>query len=116
MSEFGFIPPRHDLKFQNRVLIELSGRAAVEIIAIWQAVNEIQRIPATFSEDGSCVITCRVTLPVQRDAWNKLQEIEIISSVDRHIFDLLGGDGASGRGNRSVQKRNARAHFDRLTH
>src|ERR1044072_1288576 len=107
MSEFGVIFTPHDLKIQNRVLIELSGKGAVVMTSLWQAVNEIQRIPATFSEDGSCVITCRVTLPVQRDAWNKLQEIEIISSVDRHIFDLLGGDGASGRGNRSVQKRNA---------
>src|ERR1700756_1785850 len=39
MAEFSFIAPRDNLKFQNRILVELRGRASIEVVAIGHAID-----------------------------------------------------------------------------
>src|SRR5882757_3719045 len=116
MTEFGLVPTRHHLEFQNRVLIELCRRTAVEIIAVRQAIDQIKRISAAFSENRSGVIPCRVTLPIQSDTRDELQKVQIVPAVDRHVFNLLRRDGASSGRDRRLQQWKGRADFDRLVY
>ena len=64
VTKLRFISRRHHLKFQNRILIELRRRAAIEIVAIGHAVDEINCVSTTLTQDRCSIVSRGIILPV----------------------------------------------------
>jgi len=104
VSEFRLVAASDNLKFKNRILVELRRRAAIEVVAVWQAVDQEEGIAAALAKNRGSVVAGRVGLTIQRHSWNELQKIQIVAAVDGHVFDLLRSDGAAGRGSRRFKE------------
>src|SRR5882762_1426792 len=97
MAELSLIACGDDLEFGDGVLIELRGCAAIEFVLVRQAINEEPRVVGALTEDGCGVVAVQVGLPVDRNSRNELHKIQVVSSVQRHVNDLLWSDGHSLR-------------------
>ncbi len=86
LSEFGFVAGRQHLKFGNRFLIKLRRRTAVDGIFVRVSVNKEIVIAAAFAENRIGIIAVR--LPIDGNARNKLEQIEIVAPVDRQLDNL----------------------------
>ena len=98
MPELRFVTGGDHLKFRNRVLIKLRRGSAAQFVLIGQTIDEKTRIVGALAENRSCVVAIKVGLPIDCDAGNKLEQVQIIPAVDRHVADFARHDrGADGR-------------------
>ena len=64
----------------------------------WPDVTDCDRLDTVFAAlNGRGIVAIQILLPVDCYARNHLHKIQIISSVKRHINDLLGSDGHAYR-------------------
>jgi len=81
------------LEFGDGVLIELRASTAIEFVLVRQTIDEEAGVVGTLAKNGRGVVAIEIGLPVDGHARNELHEIKVVSSVQRHINDLLGSDG-----------------------
>src|SRR5690349_7821145 len=103
MAELRRITGGEHLEFENRVLVELRCRAAIDFVAIGHAIHKEHSIAAALSENRSGRVHLRVLLAIDGYPRYKLQQIQIVSSVDGHVGNLSRHDGVPRGGCGTVE-------------
>ncbi len=93
MAKLSFVAGGEDLEFGDGVLVELRGRAAIYLILVRQTIDEEPRVVGALAENRRGVVALEIGLPVDRNSRNELHKIQVVSSVKRHVNDLLRSDG-----------------------
>src|SRR5216683_5102184 len=97
MSELCFVPRGQHLELEDRILIKRCGRSTINSVTVWHAINEKNGVSASLTKDGDSAVGSFVDSPVDRNTWNQLEQVEIVTPIDRHLLDLLRQDGGAGR-------------------
>ena len=97
MAELRFVSGGDDLEFRNGVLVELRGGATIELILVGEPINEKTSVISALAKDRRRVVTVGVSLPIDGNAWDKLQQVQIISAVDGHVNDIARHDRSALR-------------------
>ena len=116
MTELGFVACGEDLEFGDGVLIELRGSATIEFVLVRQTIDEETGVVGALAENRRGVIAIEIGLPVDRYARNQLHEIQVVSSVKRHVNDLLGSDGHAFRRRSRLEERRHSGYLHLLLH
>src|SRR5260370_38221559 len=88
VAKLGVVAASHDLKFKNRILIELCGGAAVDFVAVGHAVDQAHGIAPAFSKNGSRAISGGILLAIAGHPRHQLTSPEILSALTVRLLDL----------------------------
>ena len=64
---------------------------------IGQTIDQKTSVVGALAQNRRCIIAIGVSLTIDRNAWDKLEQIQVISSVDRHVDDFARHDGGAHR-------------------
>src|SRR5260370_36115747 len=85
VAKLGVVAASHDLKFKNRILIEVCGGAAVDFVAAGHAVDQEHGVAPAFSKNGSRAICGGLLLEIDGHHRHQLKEIELVAALDWHL-------------------------------
>lgn len=112
VAKFGCITCGDYLEFRNSVLIELCGCATAQFVLVGKSINQESGVIRALPQHWCRGIAVGVGLAIDGHSRNELQQVKIISAVDRHVFDFLREDGCAVGGRRSFKKRNLRRYVN----
>src|SRR5216684_5759122 len=82
VPELSFVARGEHLKFENRILVELSRGPPIHRVGVRHAIDQENGVPASLPHDGRCGIRPGVYLTVDGDARHQLHQIEIVPPIN----------------------------------
>src|SRR6266566_6722594 len=112
LSELSFVPGCQHLKFGNRLLIELRGSAAIDGVFVRLPINHEVVIPRALTKHGRRVVASYVCLAVDYGSGDKLHQVKIVASINRHVLNLSGRNRSTGRSSGGIYQNRFGGNID----
>ena len=87
-AKLSLVTGGQDLKFKNRILIELARRSPVYFVPVGHPVNKNVGVVCALAQDGRAVVVSFGKVSIDPHTRDKLQQIEKIASFERHKFHV----------------------------